>query len=87
MIVGSDDPEAKSIRLIIILTRLTALFIVPAYSAFLLSFILHPNVKLPFKDIKGFVQDGSYQFGFDADGNYDGVFNVSFINIFNNKYL
>lgn len=60
-----------------ITTRLAALFIVPAYSAFILTFILYPDARLPFTDIKGLVQDGSYKIAFLKNQNWDNWFRVN----------
>lgn len=74
---GAGDPEIKSIRITIITTRFLALFIVPAYSAFLLTYLLQPNIQLPFKDMKGLVKDGSYKIGFSKKTNFQNWFKVS----------
>lgn len=63
---GENPPQRISFRLLTTSTRLAALFIVPAYSGAILSFILHPVVKLPFNNVKEFVEDGSYQLGYPA---------------------
>lgn len=75
---GSESQESTYMRITIIATRIVALFIVPAYSAFLLSFILYPKVRLPFIDITTFIQDGSYKLAFPLAINWDNWFDVSF---------
>lgn len=54
------------------------MFIVPAYSGFLLTYILQPNIKIPFTDIKGLIQDGSYKIGFSRQKGVEDYFNASF---------
>lgn len=56
---------------------MTALFLVPAYSAVLLTFMIVPIVKLPFTDMQSFVQDGTYKLGFSTQQRWDVFFNVS----------
>ena len=46
--------------------RIVALFLVPAYSGAIMSFIVYPNIKLPFRDVRGLVEDGSYKMAYDA---------------------
>ena len=69
-------PTTFSIRIAIATIRLIALFVVPAYSAAILTSILLDNVKLPFSDIRGFVEDGSYQLGFSIEDRFHVWFNV-----------
>lgn len=76
LIDGSRQPKENSIRITIITTRLIALFLVPAYSALLLKFILYPNIKLPFTNMQSFVQDGTYKLGFATSERWHQFFNV-----------
>lgn len=61
---GDDDPQNFSLRLVTIAMRIVALFIVPAYTGALLSFILTPSIKLPFENVQEFVEDGTYKAGY-----------------------
>lgn len=62
LLLGGDKlPSHLSSHIIAISARIVSLFLVPAYSGAILSFILLPIIKLPFFDIKGLVEDGSYQ--------------------------
>lgn len=54
-----------------------AVIIVQAYSAFLITYLLTPNIKMPFTDIEGFVQDGSYELGFSVHSDMHALFEVS----------
>lgn len=74
---GGETIKERYIRMTVITTRFVALFIVPAYSAFILSFILYPNVKLPFEDMKGLVKDKTYKLGFSTQEGWDDWFRVS----------
>lgn len=62
---GSYDPPQKFPFLTLTISvRLAALFIVPAYTGTILSIILNPIAKVPFNDLKEFVEDGSFQLGY-----------------------
>lgn len=62
---GFDPPEEYPNRIVTLASRLTALFIVPAYTGAILSIILIPTFEYPFKDIQEFVEDGSFQILYD----------------------
>lgn len=72
----SNPPKSVSIRLVMITVRFVALFIIPAYSGFLLTYILFQNIEFPFNDIKGLVEDGSYKIGFSVESNIEHWFEV-----------
>lgn len=75
---GCGIMEARYTRITIITARLIALFLVPLYSAFVVSMILCPVLKLPFADIEGLIKDGSYKIAFPKLNDFDGLFTVNF---------
>jgi hypothetical protein len=47
-----------------------------AYSAFLISSLAVQHRNLPFKDIQGLLNDGSYRLGVMRDSTFFNIFNV-----------
>lgn len=61
---GSETPKKTSFKIVSAATRLAALFLVPAYTGAILSFIMTPKIELPFMNVKEFVEDGAYKLGY-----------------------
>ena len=75
---GEESWTSFSANIVAMSTTIAAFFVVPAYTGAVSSSILIPNFKLPFKDLNGFVKDGSYLIGYtDSEidlfevGNYE----------------
>lgn len=62
---GSKLPKSISTRIAAIMTRLAPFFIIPIYSAAVLSFVTVKLIDLPFKDLRGLVEDGSFKIGYE----------------------
>ncbi|XP_069694866.1 probable glutamate receptor [Periplaneta americana] len=61
---GHDfTPKASSCRLVYLTAYLTAVILLSAYSAALISFLTKKTVQLPFRDLTGLLHDGSYDLG------------------------
>ncbi|KAJ4445627.1 hypothetical protein ANN_12309 [Periplaneta americana] len=61
---GHDfTPKASSCRLVYLTAYLTAVILLSAYSAALISFLTKKTVQLPFRDLTGLLHDGSYELG------------------------
>ena len=68
-----------AIRVIHLTTYVTAVVIGVSYSASLISHIMTDAHILPFVDFRGFVADGSYEFGLLANSGYIPFFKVSYV--------
>lgn len=64
---GHDPPGEVTFRIMTMASRLSALFIVSAYTGAILSFILVPKFEYPFGNVKEFVEDGSYLLGYTIE--------------------
>ena len=74
---SSPDPASLNLRVAILMSRVVAMFIVPAYGAGILFYILIPTIRLPFTNMKEFVEDGSYKIAFAKESEFDSWFEVS----------
>jgi hypothetical protein len=55
---------------------MTSVVLMAAYSAFLISSLAVQHRPLPFKDVQGLLDDGSYRLGVLRDSSYFDNFNV-----------
>lgn len=75
---GNDDiTPTTPYQIAITVVRTAALFLNPAYTGAIVSIILIPNINLPFQDVKGIVEDGSYKIGYLKSINYTIFFEVN----------
>lgn len=58
---GEKTPECALVKIVIMATRIVALFIVPAYTGAILSFLVSPSIKMPFSDVEEFAKDGTFK--------------------------
>jgi hypothetical protein len=54
----------------------TSMVLMAAYSAFLTSSLAVQRRHLPFRDLEGLLDDGSYRLGLQRDGSYFNIFSV-----------
>jgi hypothetical protein len=61
---GHDfTPKSSSCRLVYLTAYLTAVILLSAYSASLISFLAKKSVAMPFRDLQGLLKDGTYKLG------------------------
>jgi hypothetical protein len=65
-----------SSRIVILTSYITALVLMAAYSAFLISSLAVQHQHLPFKDLQGLLHDGSYRLGVMGNGSAFSSFRV-----------
>ena len=65
-----------SSRIVILTSYVTALVLMAAYSAFLISSLALQHQHLPFKDLQGLLHDGSYRLGVMGNGSAFSSFRV-----------
>ncbi|XP_068085174.1 probable glutamate receptor [Anabrus simplex] len=58
-----ETPQALSCRVAFIVIYFMALILLASYSAILISFLTIQRLSLPFTDLQGLIEDGSYQMG------------------------
>lgn len=66
------------LRYIHLVTHLSAVLVLGAYSAFLISSLSSRTVNLPFTTLAGLVEDGSYKFGVSNSSAEFRIFKVRF---------
>lgn len=71
---GIKIPNITVFRISAIMTRAVPLLVVSVYSATFLSFVKVKTIRLPFEDIDGLVQDGTFKIGFENGTFLDGFF-------------
>jgi hypothetical protein len=65
---GQDfTPKSISCRLVFLTAYLTAVILLSAYSAALISFLTKKSVVMPFRDLQGLLKDGTYRLGIMPD--------------------
>ncbi|XP_023708697.1 glutamate receptor ionotropic, delta-2 isoform X2 [Cryptotermes secundus] len=65
---GQDfTPKSISCRLVFLTAYLTAVILLSAYSAALISFLTKQSVVMPFRDLQGLLKDGTYRLGIMPD--------------------
>jgi hypothetical protein len=61
---GHDfTPKSSSCRLVYLTAYLTAVILLSAYSAALISFLTKKSIALPFRNLQGLLKDGTYKLG------------------------
>ena len=60
-------PNAISSRIASLTSRLNPFFLVPAYSAAIVSFLTIRYINLPFNDLSGLVKDGTFKTGYQNE--------------------
>ena len=68
--------KSTSGRIVILTSRMTSLVLMAAYSAFLISSLAVQQQNLPFRDLQGLLQDGSYRLGVLRDTSELNMFEV-----------
>nr|CAD7463067.1 unnamed protein product [Timema tahoe] len=72
---GMDrPPKSAPCRIVCVLTYLTAVVLLAAYSGSLISFITVKKTNLPFTNLEELYKDGSYQFGVVQSTSEDALF-------------
>jgi len=62
-----DTVKIASGRIVNLTSYMTSLVLLTAYSAFLISSLAVQHRNLPFRDLQGLLDDGSYRLGFEKD--------------------
>lgn len=65
-----DKKENFPTQLVLITNRIVPLFLVPAYSAAILSFLLVRKVKLPYDDVNDLAEDETIELGIYFNGGW-----------------
>ena len=65
-----------SARIVNLTLYITSLVVMAAYSAFLISSLAVQQRELPFRDLQGLLNDGSYRLGVMKNSSYFNIFNV-----------
>ena len=68
--------KSTSGRIVILTSYMTSLVLMAAYSAFLISSLAVQHQHLPFRDLQGLLQDGSYRLGVFRDSYLLNMFEV-----------
>ena len=71
-----DEVKNTSGRIIIFTSYMTSLVLLAAYSAFLISILAVQRQELPFRDLQGLLNDGSYRLGVVPNTSQINKFNV-----------
>ena len=71
-----DEVKTTSGRIIILTSYMTSLVLLAAYSAFLTSSLAVQHRDLPFWDLQGLLNDGSYRLGVLSNSSHFDHFNV-----------
>ncbi len=71
-----DEVKSTSGRIVIVLTYMTSLVVLAAYSASLTSSLAVQHHDLPFRDFQGLLNDGSYRLGVMSNSSQLNNFNV-----------
>jgi hypothetical protein len=70
------EVKSTSGRIVILTSRMTSLVFLVAYSAFLISSLAVQHRDLPFRDLQGLLDDGSYKLGVLRSGSIFNIFSV-----------
>jgi len=68
--------KSTSGRIVTLTSHMTSLVLMAAYSAFLISSLAVQRQDLPFRDLQGLLQDGSYRLGVLRNGYQFNMFEV-----------
>jgi hypothetical protein len=71
-----DEVKNTSGRIVMLTTYVTSIVLMAAYSAFLISSLAVQRQHLPFRDLQGLFDDGSYRLGVARDSSYFNIFSV-----------
>ena len=71
-----DIVKKTSGRIVILMSYMTSLVLVAAYSAFLISSLAVQLQDLPFRDLKGLLYDGSYRLSIEKNSFIFNLFDV-----------
>jgi hypothetical protein len=82
-----DEVKTTSGRIVILTSYMTSLVVQAAYCAFLTSSLAVQRKELPFRDLQGLLDDGSYRMGVMRDGSYFNHFSVCDKKIFLTRLL
>jgi len=71
-----DEVKSTAGRIVIFTSCMTSLVLMAAYSAFLISSLAVQHRDLPFRELQGFLYDGSYKLGVLKNSSYFNIFYV-----------
>ena len=71
-----DKVKITSGRIVILMSYMTSLVLVAAYSAFLISSLAVQHQYLPFRDLQGLLHDGSYRLSIERNSYIFNLFDV-----------
>jgi hypothetical protein len=71
-----DEVKNTSGRIVILTASVVSMVLMAAYSAFLISSLAVQRQHLPFRDLQGILDDGSYRLGVFRGGSYFNMFRV-----------
>ena len=76
-VTGQPDVlKNTSGRIVILTSHLTSLVLMAAYSAFLISSLAVQHQHLPFRDLQGLLNEGSYRLGVVRNSSQSNLFDV-----------
>ena len=82
-----DEVKSTSGRIVIFQTYMTSLVLLAAYSAFLISILAVERQELPFRDLQGLLDDGSFRLGVVPNTSQFNILNVCEKNIYLSRLL
>jgi len=87
-VTGQPDVfKSTSARIVLLTLYMTSLVLMAAYSAFLISSLAVQRQHLPFRDLQGLLDDGSYKLGLLRNSFQSNMFDVCGINYLWPDYL
>ena len=82
-----DEVKSTSGRIVILTSYMTSLVLIAAYSAFLISILAVERQDLPFRDLQGLLDDGSFRLGVVPNTSQFNILNVCEKNIYLSRLL